>query len=165
LSGLTISGYISGTDIIVTPVVTTTYRLLRVRDANGCEVPAPSSYLTGTATVVVNILPSITSFTPSGPVCEFSLATFRVTASGSNLTYRWFVNEGTGFNPVTDGGTYFGASSPVLQIFSSVSAMNGYIYHVVVSGCGTDVISPDAVLRKSPCILPIQQFVWAVMPL
>ncbi len=131
-----VNGYTSGADIVVTPAATTTYRLLRVRDANNCEVVTPSPNLNGTATVVVSTLPSITSFTPSPAVCEFTLATFRVTADGTNLTYRWYVNEGSGFNPVTDGGTYFGSMSSTLQIFNSVRTMNGYIYHVVVSGCG-----------------------------
>jgi PKD repeat protein len=142
--GLTITGYVSGTDIIVTPAGTTTYKLLRVRDANGCEVTDPSPNLNGTATVVVSDLPVITTFTPSPAVCEFTLATYNVTASGTNLTYLWYVDEGSGFNPVVDGGTYFGATSPVLQIFNTVRTMNGYIYHVVVSGCGTDVTSADA---------------------
>ena len=56
------------------------------------------------------------------------------------------MNEGSGFNAITDGGTYFGSSTSDLQIFNTVRTMNGYIYHVVVSGCGTDVQSPDATL-------------------
>jgi hypothetical protein len=141
----TVNGYTSGTDIVVTPAVTTTYSLLRVRDANNCQVLSPSPNLNGSATVVVSTLPSITSFTPSPAVCEFTLAKFNVTATGTNLTYQWYVNEGSGFNSVTDGGTYFGALTPQLQIFNSVRSMNGFIYHVVVSGCSTSVTSADAV--------------------
>jgi len=141
----TVTGYVSGADIIVSPLVTTTYRLLRVRDANSCEVLSPSANLNGEATIIVSLLPVITSYTPSGPVCEFSFATFSVTATGTNLTYQWYVDEGSGFNPIVDGGTYFGAMTPNLQIFNCVRDMDGYIYHVVVSTCGTDVTSPDAV--------------------
>ena len=110
-----INNYVSGADIVVTPAVTTTYSLIRVRDANNCEVVAPSPNLNGTATVIVSDLPVITSFTPSPAVCEFTLASFRVTATGTNLTYQWFVNEGSGFNPVVDGGTYFGALTPTCR--------------------------------------------------
>ena len=106
---------------------------------------APSANLNGTATVIVSTLPSITSFTPSPAVCEYTLARFEVAAAGTNLTYQWYVNEGSGFIPVSDGGTYFGAITPVLQIFNSVRTMNGYVYHVVVTGCGNSVTSPDAV--------------------
>jgi|GEM_PF-675330 len=142
----TVSNYVSGEDILVTPAATTTYTLTRIRDANNCEVNAPSGNLNGSATITVSDLPSITSFTPSPAVCEFSLATFRVTATGTNLTYQWYVDDGGGFDPVADGGTYFGALTPTLQIFNSVRNMNGYVYHVVVSGCGSDVQSADAVL-------------------
>ncbi|MFZ2339144.1 MAG: PKD domain-containing protein [Bacteroidales bacterium] len=142
----TVSNYFSGNDIVLTPAATTTYRLLSVRDANNCEVIAPSANLNGMATVIVSTLPSITSFTPSPEVCEYSLAAFAVTAEGTNLTYQWYVNEGSEFVPVADGGTYFGALTPTLQIFNSVRTMNGYTYHVVVSGCGNSVTSPDAVL-------------------
>jgi PKD repeat protein len=140
-----VNGYVSGADIVVTPAATTTYSLKRVRDANNCEVVSPSPNLNGTATVVVSALPSIVSFTPSPAVCEFTLAKFSVAVSGTNPTYQWYVNEGSGFNPVADGGTYFGAMTPTLQIFNTVRTMNGYVYHVVVSGCGTSVTSPDAV--------------------
>ncbi len=140
----TVTGYVSGSDIVVTPAVTTTYRLLRVRDANNCEVVSPSSNLNGTATVIVSILPSITSFTPSPAVCEYTLARFDVAAAGTNLTYQWYVNEGSGFNPVTDGAIYYGALTPALQIFNSERTMNGYVFHVVVTGCGNSVTSPDA---------------------
>jgi hypothetical protein len=142
----TVTNYVSGTDITVTPLTTTTYTLTRIRDANSCEVTAPSPNLNGSATITVSDLPSITSFTPSPDVCEFSLSTFRVTATGTNLTYQWYVDDGGGFDPVADGGTYFGALTPTLQIFNSVRTMNGYVYHVVVSGCGSDVQSADAVL-------------------
>jgi len=141
----TVTGYVSGSDIIVTPSLTTTYRLLRVRDANNCEVVAPSANLNGQATVIVSTLPSITSFTPSAAVCEYTLARFDVAAVGTNLTYQWYVNEGSGFVPVSDGGTYFGSITPGLQIFNSVRTMNSYVYHVVVNGCGNNVTSPDAV--------------------
>ena len=142
--GFTVVGYISGANIPVTPAVTTTYNLKRVKDSNGCEVLFPSANLNGTATVVVSIAPSIASFTPSPAVCEFTLATYKVTANGTNLAYQWQVNTGSGFTDVADGGTYFGATTPALQIFNSVRTMNGYIYHVKVSGCGTDVFSADA---------------------
>ena len=44
----TVNNYVSGSDIVVTPASTTTYRLLRARDANNCEVLAPSANLNGT---------------------------------------------------------------------------------------------------------------------
>ncbi|MFZ2339142.1 MAG: PKD-like domain-containing protein [Bacteroidales bacterium] len=141
-----VNNYNSGDDIIVTPAVTTTYSLISVMDANFCDVTEPSPNLSGTAVVIVSDLPVITSFTPPPAVCEFTLASFRVTATGTNLTYQWFVNEGTGFNAVADGGTYFGSMTPTLQIFNTVRGMDGFVYHVEVTGCGTTVTSADATL-------------------
>ena len=140
-----VAGYVSGANITVSPVVTTTYRLLSVRDANGCEVLAPSGSLSGTAIVVVSTIQGIGSFTPSPAVCEFTPAVFNVTATGTNPTYQWYVDDGTGAVPVADGGVYAGSTTNRLQIFSATRDMNGYIYYVVVSGCGPDVPSANAV--------------------
>ena len=53
-----VSGYLSDADIVVTPAATTTYRVIRVTDANGCEVLDGSSNILGSATVTVRALPS-----------------------------------------------------------------------------------------------------------
>ena len=140
-----VNNYTSGDDIIVTPAATTTYSLISVMDANFCEVTEPSPNLNGDAEIIVSDLPVITSFTPSPAVCEFTLASFRVTATGTNLTYQWFVDDGSGPVPA-DGGSYFGSMTPTLQIFNTVREMSGYVYHVEVSGCGTTVRSDDATL-------------------
>ena len=142
----TVTGYVSGSEIFVTPLITTTYRLLRVSDANNCEVLAPSANLGGTATVIVNKLPSITSFVPSPAVCESTQARFDATADGTNLSFQWYVNDGSGFNPLSDGVIYLGTHTSSLQILNTVRSMNGNYYRVVVSGCGNSVTSPDAVL-------------------
>ena len=144
--GLTITGYVSDADISVSPLVTTTYKLLRVRDANGCEVISPSANLIGTATVTVRALPAITVPPSTKITCEFGMVTFNVTATGSDLTYQWYVNDGSGFNPVVDGGIYFGANTSSLMLFGTTRDMNGYIYHVVVTGCATTVTSADVLL-------------------
>ncbi len=73
------------------------------------------------------------------------MATFKVTATGTTPTYQWYVDEGTGFVVAVDGGTYLGAQTATLQILSTPRTMNGYKYHVVVSGCATSVQSPDAI--------------------
>jgi PKD repeat protein len=142
----TITGYVSGADIVVTPAVTTTYKLLSVKDANGCQVLSPSANLIGTATVTVRALPAITTSPVSKIACEFGIVTFSVAATGSDLTYQWLVNEGSGFNPVTDGGVYFGATNSTLSIFGATRLMTTYVYHAVVTGCSTSVTSGDATL-------------------
>ncbi len=142
----TITGYVSGTDIVVSPASTTIYKLLRVRDANNCEVLSPSANLLGSATVTVRDLPLITVPPADKTTCEFGLVNFTVTATGTDLTYQWFVDEGSGFNPVTDGGIYFGATNTTLSLFGATRLMDGFIYHAVVTGCSSSVTSADAIL-------------------
>ena len=142
----TVNGYVSGSDIIVSPAATTVYRLLRVRDANGCEVISPSANLIGTATVTVRSLPAITAQPVSSTICEFGMTGFSVTTTGTDLTYQWYVNTGSGFNAVADGGVYFGATNSTLSLFGPTRDMNGNIYHVVVTGCASSVTSADATL-------------------
>ncbi len=142
--GLTIPGYVSGTDINVNPALTTTYKLLRVRDANGCVVTSPTANLTGQATVTVRALPSITTQPASKTTCEFGLVTLEAVAAGSDLTYQWYVNDGTGFTAMTDVGVYIGSTTSALSIFGATRTMNGYVYHVIVSGCSVSLSSADA---------------------
>jgi hypothetical protein len=142
----TITGYVSGADITVTPAVTTTYKLLRVRDANGCQVLSPSANLLGSATVTVRSLPAITTSPVNKTICEYGMAAFNVVATGTDITYQWYVNTGSGFNPVVDGGVYFGATNPTLSLFGATRTMSGYVYHVVVTGCSSSVNSADATL-------------------
>ena len=74
------------------------------------------------------------------------MVTFNVTATGTDLTYQWYVNDGSGFAPVVDGGIYFGSSTSSLMLFGTTRLMNNYVYHAVVTGCSTNVTSADAVL-------------------
>ena len=126
--------------------MTTTYRLLRVRDANGCEVNAPSGNISGSATIIIKALPSILSFSAPPPVCEYTPATFRVTAGGDDITFQWYVDEGAGFTAVSDNGTYVGSSTSSLEIINTIRTLDGNKYHVMVSGCGRDTISADGLL-------------------
>ena len=102
----------------------------------------------GSLSVRVKGLPAISLSPVDRTICEFGLVNFDVTATGSDLMYQWYVddNSGSGFVPVAGGGTYTGETSPTLQIWSVDRTMSNYKYHVVVSGCGTEITSPDAVL-------------------
>ena len=141
-----VSNYQSDDPIIVNPMATTTYRLLRVTDANGCEVLSPSMNLLGQATIVVRALPVITDHPIDVTICEYGIVTFNVAATGDDLTYQWYVNDGTTIQALTDGGTYFGANSPMLMLFGPTRLMNGYRFYAEVSGCGVTVTSNVATL-------------------
>ncbi|HLP75177.1 MAG TPA: PKD domain-containing protein, partial [Bacteroidales bacterium] len=141
-----IPAYVSSSDITVSPAVTTTYRILRIKDANGCEVTNPHANLTGTATVKVRALPVITSSPVNSTICEYGATTFNATATGDDITWQWFVDKGTGFEILPEGGVQFGTQTPTLNIFGGTRLLNNYKYHAVATGCGTSVTTADALL-------------------
>ena len=140
-----VTDYISGTDISVNPAVTTTYSLLSVSDANGCEVFGMPN-LIGTATVNVKDVPGVIPPPVSQDICEFGVTSFEVPVTGLGYDYQWYVDDGGGFEPVPEGGVYYGSLSAKLSIFGVTRNMNGNIYHVTVSSCSTTVTSGDATL-------------------
>jgi len=141
-----IPAYNSGDDIIVSPITTTTYRLLRITDANACEVLDPSFYLNGTATVTVRDLPAITAHPDNVTICEFNMVTFTGEASGTDLTYKWEVHDGSGWSGVVNGGMYAGATTNNLMIFSVNRDMDGYRYRMTATTCATDAVTNEAIL-------------------
>jgi PKD repeat protein len=153
----TVTGYVSGGDIIVSPVATTSYKLLSVRDDNGCQIISPNAGLIGTATVTVRALPVITASPVSKTICEFNSASFSATASGSDISWQWYVDKGSGFTAIAEGGVYVGTTSASMSIFGADRSMNGYIYQAVATGCSASVTSGNATLTvNTPPMIEVQ---------
>ena len=151
----TLSNYVSGTDIPVNPAETTTYSLLRVIDANGCISDTTSGNLSGTATVVVQEIVGITSQPVNSEVCELYSTSFSVGTSGDGVSIQWEVNDGSGWQKISDGENYTGSGLETLSVYSVDSTMNGYQYHAVVSGtCGTPIATdePELIVKTNPVI-------------
>jgi hypothetical protein len=117
---------------------------------------------TATATSVTVTLNSATSpvvTTQPGDVqvCPGDAASFTVAASGSNLSYQWEEDSGSGFNALSDGGIYSGANSATLNLASTTLGMNGNQYRVIVSStdCPNTTFSNIVVLNinTSPVIV------------
>ncbi len=93
-----------------------------------------------TFTITVNPSTAIATQPANVTLCAGGNAAFTVAATGINLTYQWQVNTGSGFNNIP------GATAATLNVNAVTAAMNGYIYHVIVTGtCGT-VTSANATL-------------------
>jgi PKD repeat protein len=102
-----------------------------------------------TVTITVKPLPSITASPVNKTACEFTAASFKVTGTGTDLTYQWYVdkNDGAGFIQIAPAdGTYFGATSSTLNISGATRTMNGYVYRATASDCSSSVTSGTAIL-------------------
>lgn len=89
-----------------------------------------------TTNITVNDAISITSFTNAQTVTPASDTYFSVVATGTGLTYQWYVstNGGTNYNAVTNGGMYSGATTATLDLYGVGEEHNGYLYYVVITG-------------------------------
>ncbi|MCA1800701.1 MAG: PKD domain-containing protein, partial [Actinobacteria bacterium] len=141
--------YSSGVDLPVSPAVTTTYTLISVEDANNCIVTEATypTFLNGSATVTVRDNPVITRDPFDVTLCEYNMTGFGVTATGTDLMYQWEVYDGSTWSDITDGGTYFGANSDSLMIFSATRSLDGNLYRVKATTCGVTVTSNEGVLN------------------
>ncbi len=105
----------------------------------------PPTVTSANATLAVNTPPTITSQPQNVKTCATNTASFSVTATGSTLTYQWQVSiNGGPFVNVTNTAPYSGATTATLNINPVTTALNGNVYHVIVSGvpCGAQVSDP-----------------------
>jgi PKD repeat protein len=83
--------------------------------------------------------PSIISEPADAEVCDQAGAVFfsQVFNTGAGETTVWQVNEGSGWNNLSDGALYQGTQTPQLVIMSTTTAMNGWLYRLEITGpCG-----------------------------
>lgn len=112
---------------------------------------APCGFVnSGSAALTVNTAPAITTQPVANrTLCGGQNTTYSVNANGTNLTYQWQVSTdgGATFTNVANGGVYSGTTTNTLTITGSTVSMNGYIYHVVVSGtCAPSATSTNSSL-------------------
>lgn len=86
-------------------------------------------------------IPTIATQPVSKTVCAGAPVSLSITVSGSGIIYQW---QKGGVN-LTDGGTVSGATTATLSI-SSAALSDGGTYTCVVSSCGTNVTSNNAVI-------------------
>ncbi|MBN2698195.1 MAG: PKD domain-containing protein [Bacteroidales bacterium] len=110
------------------------------------------------AVLFVQTPPEIQLQPGNDTICEYSNASFTVTATGMGLSYQWYesTNNGASWMPLSDIGMYIGTATPSLNIFSVGRSYDGNLYHVEISGtCGDPVTSVDVILdvKTAPEIL------------
>ena len=117
------------------------YRYRAIISSTSCPAPSTSN----TAILSVNIMPSISAQAQNAAVCNGGNTTFNISASGSGISYQWQENSGSGFNNVTNGGAYSGATTASLTITGATSGMSGYQYRSVISGTCTPPVNSNSV--------------------
>ncbi len=90
---------------------------------------------TSAATLTVNNSPAVTLHPVDATVCEAGFATFTSTASDA-FTYQWYVSAdgGSTYNPVANGGNYFGATTTTLNVLNIPAGFNTYRYKMAATG-------------------------------
>ncbi len=95
--------------------------------------------------------PSITMQPINSSVCIGSNAVFTITATGTDLTYQWQVNQGLGFINLSNNFQYSGVTSNTLNITAPAIIFNGYQYRcAAVGACPIVSMSNAATLTVKP---------------
>ena len=121
---------------------------------------------TSAASLTVNAAPTVTTHPTaalfkraSSMVVGGNNVIFTAAASGSPAaTVQWEVNTGSGFNAITNGGVYSGATTGTLTITSPTVSMNGYTYEAVfTNSTGTATSNPATLIVDSITTQPTSQ--------
>jgi Fungalysin metallopeptidase (M36)/PA domain/Fungalysin/Thermolysin Propeptide Motif len=108
--------------------------------------------------LTVNTAPAITSQPTSASACAGTNQTFTVAATGSSLTYQWYISTDGGgtFNILSNGGVYSGATSASLTITGVTAGLNNNQYRCVVTGvCPVSPLTSNAATLTVPSALNI----------
>ncbi len=106
-----------------------------------------STWTSGSATI--NTPPAIITQPSNKSIYATGSTSFSVTATGTGLGYLWQVstNGGASWANLTNVAPYSGVNTPTLLISSATTAMNNYLFKVVVSGtCSPSVTSAPVLL-------------------
>jgi len=121
-----------------------TYNATVTVNSNDCINPAYSFAIKALNNCVV---PYISNSPASVAVNPGGNTFFTVAAGGSNLTYQWQENQGSGWNNLSNTGVYSTVTTAILNLTGVTSSMNTYQYRCVVSGsCPPVLTSGSAIL-------------------
>lgn len=116
--------------------------------ASGCYVKDTTT--SSSITVAVTQPPSITNQPADLALTDGSNVQFSIVATGSGLSYQWQTDNGSGFNNITNGGQYSGATTDVLTITSITQSNNNQKFRCIVSVGVCPVTSDEADLMVNP---------------
>ncbi len=76
--------------------------------------------------------PTISNQPINRTICTGANATFGVTVSGATTGFQWQVNQGAGFNNLSNTGVYSNVNTSTLGITAATSGLNGYTYRCII---------------------------------
>ncbi len=148
----------SGTTNAPTPSTASTgstiFYVGQTNNTTGCESSRTD------ITVTIDALPNISTSSSNSTICEGSNTNFTIAATGTNITYQWQVNTGSGsYSNISSAGSnpsYSNFNTSTLSISNIPGNCNNYLYRCLVSGkCNPPVYSTPSKLtvNTSPTIL------------
>ncbi len=97
----------------------TEYRVA-ITDDSGTIISDP-------ALLSINSITSLTPVVVNSIICDGGRITYHVFTEGNPISngYQWSWNNGSGWNPLTEGGPYSGTNTPQLSVSDATAAQNG----------------------------------------
>ncbi|MCW3082637.1 MAG: hypothetical protein JWP12_3 [Bacteroidetes bacterium] len=128
----------------------TTWTMLTQGTTSTTSNQGTGATVLGALQVGQKISPVITVQPLPTTVCNNTIATFSVTATGA-VSYQWQQNTGSGFTNLANGGIYSGVTTTTLTINPATTAMNTYQYRCILNAsCGGSTISNAVILTVTP---------------
>lgn len=150
-SGITYTGATTGT-LTVNGSATVSAYYYRCKILNGgCYI------YSNTVSLAITNVPSITTQPTNQSVTTAQTATYTVAATGAS-TYQWQENTGSGWNNITNGGVYAGATGASFTITNPPTSMNAYQYRCIVTNSCGNVNSNAATLTVTNTAPTISSF-------
>ncbi len=109
----------------------------------------PTAKTSSTAILTVNSPVVITNQPTSAvTICSGDNTSLTVAATGTGITYRWYVNAGTGWAQINNGGNYSGATAATLNIngMTAPTTTRTLLYYCQVTGTCNAVASGQTTL-------------------
>ncbi len=114
--------------------------------------PGGCSSVTENLGIQVKMPQAITAQPVPGATFVGKNLAFSVQATGANLTYKWQVNSGAGWQDIANNATYQQTDSATLKLVNVPVAFSGNQYRCRINGCAQPLYSAAAPLTVTPAI-------------
>lgn len=151
--GATFTGASTNTLTVINPTAQLNGRQIVCQISGGCGAPAT----TQAVSLRLYTVPTFISQPTNTSKCVGSTAVFVAKGEGSNITYQWEENSGTGntWTALSDDNTYVGTNTSRLDVKNLSTSFHGYRYRCVINGtCASNVTSNEALLTVNQFVDP-----------